>query len=276
MSVASSHALDRLADELEAKGLSEDADALREVQDELKTLERPPGLFRRMTAGMRKTASEQWGHVVGELQESQETWGLIRRRMATGEQLTPAESDKVKAQVADCFRVVPAGLLAACNSVFPVPGTGVFTPWLLKQLGLLPSRWREAHALSRLEKEHAHLLALGHVGCAERVHALIDQLEQEIDDREEAEASGALLTHWDANDNGVWDDDERAAYEQAVLDMRVKMSSHHSHKRWFFQLNAHVFGPVRLSEMGELEPEGPLLVCYDGKSGWVSYRELMG
>ena len=276
MSVASSHALDELANELEAQGLADDAQTLREVQDELEGLEKPPGLFRRMTGGIRKTASEQWGHVVGELQESKETWALIRQRMATGEPLSPADSDKVKAQVADCFRVVPAGLLAACNSVFPIPGTGILTPWLLKQLGLLPSRWREAHALNQLEAEHEHLLGLGRADSAERVHGLIDKLEAEIDAREAAEASGALLTHWDANNNGIWDGDEREAYDQAVLDLRVMMSSRHSAKRWFLQLNAHVFGPVRLSELGELEPEGPLLVCFDGKSGWIAYRDLMG
>lgn len=275
MSVASSHALDNLADELEAEGLGDDAQALREVQDELEGMERPPGLFRRLSSGLRNTAQQQWGHVVGELQESKESWELIRRRMATGEALTPAQRDAVKAQLADTFRVVPAGLLAVCNSFFPIPGTGVFTPWLLKQLGLLPSRWREAHALARLEAQQEHLMALGRVDCAERVHDLIHRLETEIDAREAAEQSGALLTHWDANNNGVWDPDELQDYQKAVEELRVTMSRKHSVKKWFLQLNAHVFGPVRLSELGELHPEGPLLVCFDGKSGWVAYEDLM-
>ena len=275
MSVASSHALDQLADELDSQGLDEDARMLRDVQDELEEMESPPGLFSRVTAGLQRTADEQWSHVVGELQESKESWVLVRNRVATGEPLTPSQADAVKAQLADVFRVVPAGLLAVCNSAFPVPGTGVFTPWLLKRLGLLPSRWREAHALARLEAQHEHLLALGKVRCAARIDEIIQGLEQEIDAREEAEHSGALLTHWDANDNGVWDPEEQLAYEKAVLDLRATLSLKHSTKRWFLQLNAHVFGPVRLAELIDLQPEGALLVCYDGKSGWVAYRDLV-
>ena len=177
MSVVSSHALDHLADQLDSQGLDEDARTLRGVQDELEEMERPPGIFSRMTGGLRRTADEQWSHVVGELQESKESWGLIRNRVATGEPLTPAQADAVKAQLADVFRVVPAGLLAVCNSAFPIPGTGVFTPWLLKHLGLLPSRWREAHALARLEAQHDHLLALGKVDCAAKVEEIIQGLE---------------------------------------------------------------------------------------------------
>lgn len=272
--MAEAAALGSLAAELEADGHADDARILREVQAEVDDIEKPPGLFKRMTEGVKKTAHQQWKNVVGELQESKQVWTLVRHRMKSGEELTIEQRDEVRAQVLDVLRVVPAGLVAAGNAALPVPGTGWFTPFILKSMGLLPSRWREAHALSTLEKEAEHLEAIGEVHRAEQVREIIGRLEAEADQREQVDRDCALLTHWDANDNGIWDADEVAAYRKCAQRIWKHRDAKAQRKFWFFQLNGHVFGPVRLSELVDLDPDGQLLVCYDG-GGWVCWRDLI-
>ena len=87
----------------------------------------------------------------------------------------------------------------------PIPGTSVFTPWLLARLGLMPSRWREAHLLDQLRKEAARLRQAGHSEQAKRVSRLGSDLEAEANARERAAHEASLLTHWDANQNGIWE-----------------------------------------------------------------------
>jgi len=272
--MAEAATLSTLAAELEAQGQAEDAARLRGVQEEIDQIEKPPGVFSRMTQGVKKAALQQWTNVVGELQESKEVWGLVRHRMKTGEELTVEQRDAVRSQVLDVLRVVPAGLVAAGNAALPVPGTGWFTPFILKSMGLLPSRWREAHALGTLEKEAEHLEAIGDVHHAQQVREIIARLEADADHRARVEQNCALLTHWDANDNGIWDADEVAAYRKCCERIWKHRDAKAQRKFWFFQLNSHVFGPVRLSELRDLEPDGQLLVCYDG-GGWVCWRDLV-
>ena len=111
----------------------------------------------------------------------------------------------MRSQMLDLLKVVPAGLIAATNSVLPVPGTSMLTPWLLVKLGLMPSRWREAHVLSQLQQESKRLRDQGFVDAAADIDALRHSIEDEADRREVAEREASLLTHWDANQNGVWD-----------------------------------------------------------------------
>ena len=141
-----------LARDLEARGVQ--VDALLALQQELDVIETPPSLLGRVTQRVRRVASTQWKHVIGELQESQEVFGLLTRRVQKQQELTPAERDAIRCQILDLLRVVPAGLIAFANTALPVPGTGLLTPWLLARLGLMPSRWREAHLLARLDAGH--------------------------------------------------------------------------------------------------------------------------
>ena len=67
-----------------------------------------------------------------------------------------------------------AGILAAANSTFPVPGTGLLTPWLLQRLGLMPSRWREAHLLLQLFKDCCQVTAPGVLFIAEAIVAPVE------------------------------------------------------------------------------------------------------
>lgn len=261
-----------LAKDLEARGVQ--VDGLLGLQEELDVIEAPPSLLGRLTQGVRKVASRQWKHVLGELQESQEVLGLLTRRVRDNEPLTPAQTDAVRSQLLDLLRVVPAGLIAFANSALPVPGTGLLTPWLLARLGLMPSRWREAHLLARLDDEARRLRALGQDAAADRVEALEHEIEEEADAREAAAHAAALLTHWDANGNGVWDDHEREAYDLAVARMRGLAKERDHQRRWFLSWNHQVFGPTRLSDVAGVQDSVALLVCFDGRSGWISLSDL--
>ena len=273
------HTLDDVADRLSARGV--ETRALHELQLELEALERPPSLITRMTSAAKDAASLHWRNFVGELSESKEAMSIIVAR-AQGADITAADRDKVRAQLLDMVKVFPAGLIAAANSAFPVPGTGLFTPWILQRLGLMPSRWREAHLLDQLHKRRLELEAKGFFSEAKALEELEHRLEAEADEREAAASSAGLLTHWDANRNGRWDADEKAAYLAELEKMRSIAKRRFERKHWFLDTEGEIFGALRLSELVEdpeckmhLEDE-ELLVCFDGKTGWVALPDLMG
>jgi hypothetical protein len=258
---------------LEQAGL--DSEDLRILQDEVDALEHPPGLFRRLTDRARNVASVQWKHLMGELQESREAMALIVGRMQ-GQQLDEADADKIRSQLMDLVKVFPAGLIAAANSAFPVPGTSVLTPWILARLGLMPSRWREAHLMDQLVKEQQRLRAAGHTELADRLAELGERLEAEAAERDSISQAARVLTHWDANENGIWDPEERTAYTKELERMRALAHRHRVRKRWFLEHEGEVFGPVRLSEI-EGEPNtDELLVCYEDQTGWVALPDVFG
>lgn len=262
-----------IADELEAKGVA--VDELRELSVELEILEHPPGLLRRVSLRARELAAAQWQHFVGELQESREAMVLIRER---GErELTPEEREIVRDQLLDLVRLFPAGLIAALNSALPVPGTSVLTPWLLVKLGLMPSRWRESHLLDQLRRQRELLANTGHAAQAERIDEILQHLETEAEQREMIRREAVLLTHWDSNRNGVWDEDELDAYTREVTKVRSLLVTHAARKRWFFELDGEVYGAARLSDLDDLKAAAKsLLICFDGKTGWVALEHVLG
>ncbi len=269
------HTLNDIAEELVADGQVEEANALLQVQAELDASEKPPGLFKRLSTAVRETAQQQWSHIVGELQESKEAWALIQNRVKTGESMNAVDKEIVRAQLMDIFKVFPATVVATANAAVPIPGSGLLTPWLLNKLGLMPTRWREAHALHELQAQEEHLRSIGDIDHADKVHGVIDQLTADADAREEMEERCALLTVWDANQNGVWDADEIETYRQAVQEIRTKLAEHGQKKQWYFMLHSHVFGPVRLNDIDDWTPDEKLLICFDAKSGWVSFADVI-
>ncbi len=273
------HTLDDVAKRLSARGV--ETRSLHELQLELEALERPPSLITRMTSSAKAAASVHWRNFVGELNESKEAMGIIVARVQ-GADVSAAERDKVRAQLLDMVKVFPAGLIAAANSAFPVPGTGLFTPWILQRLGLMPSRWREAHLLDQLHKRRLELEAKGFYSEAAALEELEHRLEAEAQEREAAASSAGLLTHWDSNRNGRWDEDEKRAYLTELERMRAIAKRRFERKHWFLDTEGEIFGAMRLSELVEdpeckmhLEDE-ELLVCFDGKTGWVALPDLMG
>ena len=263
-----------LADDLEAKGL--DVHELRDLSEELSVIEKPPGLLRRVTKRARNLAVKQWKHLVGELEESREAMALLRQQARGERELTDEEREAIREQMLDLVRLFPAGLIVAVNSVLPVPGTSVFTPWLLVKLGLMPSRWRESHVLYELRKQQDKLRDKGHGAEAERIGEILLRIETEAEERELIKRETRLLTHWDKNKNGMWDEDELEAYTAEVDKVRELALNHPTRKRWFFDADGEVFGPVRLSELDHPEEvANSLLVCFDGKTGWVALEHAL-
>lgn len=265
--------LHAVTSELERGGY--DVRELREIEHELKAIERPPGLARRLSRGVKEGAARQWRHLVGELQESREAFALLKGALG-GRPLNHEERDTVRAQMFDLVKLFPAGLIAVANSAFPIPGTGLLTPWLLRKLGLLPSRWREAHVLTELQKQQQKLEQAGKHAAAERLREIEHEIEVEAQEREQIAKDAQLLTHWDENKNGVWDDSEREQYRAEVERLRQGLPVWSAQKRWFFSYQGEVFGPLRLGALHKRgKPGESLLCCYDGKSGWVAVSDLL-
>ena len=271
------HTLAQIADELEAEGF--EVEDLRDLTEELSLIERPPGLLRRVTQRARDVATTQWSHLIGELEESREAMTLLRTRVRGERELTEEERAVVREQMMDLVRLFPAGLIAAVNTSLPIPGTSVFTPWLLVKLGLMPSRWREAHLLDQLRTQMDVLERTGHAAQATRIGEILLQMETEAEEREQIKRETRLLTHWDENRNGVWDESELEAYGREVEKVRDLMTTHAARKRWFFELEGEVFGAARLTELGDFDladqATSSLLVCYDGKTGWVALEHVL-
>lgn len=266
-------------DELGAQGY--DVAALCELQVELDVLDRPPSLLGRMTTAARDTASRHWRNLVGELGESKEAMTIIAARVR-GDVVSLEERDKVRAQLLDLVKVFPAGLIAAANSALPIPGTGLFTPWILTRLGLMPSRWREAHMLEQLREQRDRLRAHGCVRQADALEQLRTRIEHESDARHHVGHDAGLLTHWDANRNGAWDPEECHAYRRELDRMRELANRFAPRKQWFLEHEGEIFGALRLTELLE-DPEcrehledDCMVVCFDGKTGWVALPDLLG
>ena len=259
-----------LADHLHAQGV--DVTALRPLQAELDLVQHP-GAIRSLSQRALDAAKRQWSHVVGEARESRQMLGLLVTRAVKGS-LTPEESAQVREQLADMFKLVPASIIAATNGTLPLPGTSLLTPMILQKLRLLPSRWREAHVLDELQRQAEQLRAAGRIEAAEEVEALQHQLEDEADARAAAAEQRWLLAHWDADGNGVLDEDELDIYRAEVAAVRHWVSTKGPLKRWFVSYDGQVLGPMRFADVRGLpEPLG-VLVCFDGKSGWVALSDV--
>jgi len=268
-------ALDRLVDDLDAHGV--DSSGLRALQSELGDLEHPPGFFARMSKKVKDTLRRNWGHVLGEMHETARLVSLVRKAMRHGRgALTAEERSEARAQVADLLRMAPASAVFLALEVFPLPGTAVFTPWVLIRLGLLPSRWREAHVLHGLRKEADKLRQTAHPDEAAAVERMVEAVEAGCKRRERAAHEAALLTHWDFDGNGRWDPDERAAYEQMLGELSRAAHKRASDRVWFLRHDAYVFGPFRLSEMMQVETDVDLLVCLERDTPWVDFTDLRG
>jgi hypothetical protein len=263
-----------IADELEASG--HDAGSLRELQVEFNYLEKPPGFWARLTKDAREAAARHWGFVLGELQESKEAAAILGRALTAPSEVSAEDRDKLRSQLLDLMRAIPAGLVAAANAALPIPCTSLATPWLLHRMGVMPSNWREAHLLQSLQTEVSRLCEEGLSGEAAALDEIRADIESEAAARERVEHEARLLTHWDANNDGQWDDNERAAYRAAVHQVSTRLRKSAARRSWYLLHEGGVFGPVRLSNFLHEEQAPDLLVCWEGQSGWVALSDVTG
>ncbi len=265
--------LAELIERLESQGL--DTGQLPQIQGELVRLAGGGGFLARLMAQVRATADRQWTHAQAELAESRAALDLMIRRVTDdGAPLSSEERAAFSEQARDLLRVIPSGVLTLAIEAIPLPGTSLATPWLLSRLGLLPSRWREARLLESLHAEAERLRAAHADAIAQELEEVEREVADEAADRERVSHGAALLTHWDADGDGRWDPEERAAYDVEVERLRRIAEQRAADKRWFLSYCHHPFGPVRLSELLDAGASERLMVSFDGKTGWVCLADL--
>jgi len=264
--------LSGIADELEASG--HDPGALRDLQMELNCLDKPPGFWSRLTGDVREAAARHWGFVLGELHESTEAAAILGRAITAPTEVSAEDRDKLQSQLLDLMRAIPAAIVAAANAALPIPCTSLATPWLLHRLGVMPSHWREAHLLDSLQSEVDRLQQEGLALQARALEEIRADIEEEAIARDRVEHDARLLTHWDANQDGRWDEAERTAYRAAVEKLSALACRSASRRSWYLLHEGGVFGPVRLSNFLHDEQSSDLLVCWEGQSGWVALSDL--
>ncbi len=252
--------IDELVRELRAEGI--EVGGLEALDAELQAVEQP-GLLERLQG----FASTQWERALGELDESAELLGLLART-AGDEPLAHDERARLEEQLRDVVRMVPASALTV--GLKAIPGGTFVTPWVLRKLGLLPSRWREAHLLETLRKE-ADALRAEHPVAARRIDVLRATLTQEGERR--AVLQVELQAHWDADRDGLWDPEETAAYEQAVRALRARRARDGWKRGWYLACEDTLFGPTRLEELVDAELP-PVLVSWEGQA-WVRLQDLL-
>ena len=267
---------------LRAKGLAEEAADLGAVREEASAFRS----FRRrlgsrlgtLADGLKKTAAEQWQLVGQELSQSREVMSLLARRMS-GEikSFSPAEEELVRRQVADVFRMVPATALALA----PVPGIAIVTPFVLKKLDLLPSAWREAHVIHKLETTASRLRGKGEIEEADRLARMARELEAQSRDREDRartlrELPGVRLMY-DFDMDGTIDDREWEAIKADRAALRRlaagegPLEGETADDAWYFTTEGEVEGPVTLETLRALPLPEHALVHAPGIDHWIPY-----
>jgi len=266
--------LRRLTRTLRESGLDSDADEVADLEVAVEALERPPGILTRMTRAARDKAAQQWRLVLDEWGESRDAFRLLSERVTEGRTLDPHETAAVRAQAVDLMKTLPAGMVVAAVSLVPIPGTTLLSPWMLRRLGLLPSRWREDAIVARLRAESERLREKGAVEGALQLIEVAAEIEHQMVEREDAARRCALRTHWDLDGDGRICDDERAAYEAEVERLAAVIPGVGPSRRWYLLLEDQVIGPARWSEFVIADADVPLLICLDGESGWVRLGDL--
>ena len=264
--------LARLAFELERAGLP--SDELMRLHAEASALERPPGLAARLSASTTQLARSQWANLLGEWRDSREAFALLQRRLRGDAPLSDQEEERLRGQILDLLRLVPAGMIAGASFAIPLPGAFLLTPALLSRLNLLPSRWREARLQRRLQLEVERVRAAGQGGLAERLTAVQAELEREAEARDQIARDAALLRAWGPEGDPDWTDEERRVYLREVAQLAAHAREGADERGWFVLTEARVFGPTRLGPLLKLAEPGELLLRRGATGGWVALADL--
>lgn len=264
--------LARLAFELERLGLPHEE--LMRLHVEASALERPPGLAARLSANTAQLARSQWAHLLGEWRDSREAFELLQRRLRGDPPLSPAEEERLRTQLVDLLRLVPAGMIAGASFAIPLPGAFLLTPALLGRLNLLPSRWREARLQRRIQAEVERVREAGHAGLAERLAAVQAELDREAEVREQIARDASLLRAAGAPPAEGWGEVERRVYLRGLAQLADAIRSGGEARSWFVLAEARVFGPIRVGPLLALGEAEGLMVRHSGDPAWVSLADL--
>lgn len=249
----------QITEKMKAIGL--DTSHLDEIQEELSILQRP------WLAKIKYSVKKHLTHVKGEVFESVEMTKLLRKGVTN---LNAKEKEIIRAQLLDFAKIIPAGFIAASNAILPIPFTSVLTPMLLQKMGLLPSRWNEAHILHLLQEEEENLRSRGLLQLANSIHKVHDSIEEDAVVREK---HLSLLLHWDENQNGQWDQEEIAAYQAECAKIHSLTQTHGYTRNWFLSQNGLVFGPTTFDTLPKDDQE--LLIKFGTQTKWVALMDCL-
>jgi len=238
--------LDELEAHLRKEGHAEAADQIEDLRESAA----PAGLWGRVGGNLRSVASRQWELFLRELGQSRTLLSLLTRRVK-GEikHFSTEEESLVRAQLADVFRAIPATAMALA----PVPGAALITPFVLRRLGLLPSVWRHAHLLDRLERTARSLDEGGLAEEATRVRTTARRLEETERDREDRIRT--LLRHpqlrvlYDFDRDGVLGDEEWQAIKADRERLLELVRNHATSGGWYSSAGGEVQGPFTLADL---------------------------
>jgi len=260
---------------LRTKGLAEEARDIGEMREQASAMGQVGRRIGGLAGNLKEMAARQWHFFLREMGESREAVSLLRRRMS-GEikSFSPAEQELVRDQVADLFRMVPATALALA----PVPGIAVITPFVLKKLNLLPSAWREANLLHRLQETAAQLEEKGEVQEAQRLREVAAQVRAKNADR--SDRLRTLRQHpsirllYDFNMDGEIDDDEWALLKTDRQHIRACAGDDSQAPRWYFTTDGETRGPVALAELRAMPLPDQTLITVEGLARWIPFELL--
>jgi hypothetical protein len=275
------HAIDaelaQVEESLREKGLSDEASELESVRREA-PLRR--GLVRRLGAlaeGAREIGRRQLELLGKEMADSRELVSLLGARVSGKiKQFSEEEDALVRGQLWDLFRSVPATAIVLA----PVPGIALLSPFVLQKLNLLPSAWREAHVIDRLERTIEQLEEQGETEEAERLRATVAQLEERHRDR--ADRMRTLREHpllreiYDFDKDGTIDDEEWASIKEDRDTIRRAVVEGEKASRWFVSTGGEVEGPVDLVTLLEAPLPEHALVRIVELPRWVPLDLLLG
>jgi hypothetical protein len=257
MEINTENHLQKIIEQLKSQGI--DTGQLNHIQEELQQTHRP------WYSKLKQKIQKQWTHISGEIKESKRLIQLLKRRSNLDEN----EKLEVREQLADLFRMLPAGLIAAANAALPIPGTSMLTPLLLRKAGLLPSRWREAHILETLQNEQKKLESMGQTEMAKEINDLANEICEEADKRQEV---CSLLSIWDDNQNGIWDPEEIDSYNKEVQNIHLALENSRNKRNWFLMQHGFVFGPTSLPDKFE---DDKILISHGGDTKWVRFVDAV-
>ena len=261
--MSSPQKLETLIQKLEAQGI--DISEIAHLNAAITTARQP--LHKRAL----NLLKSNWRRAKGELKESKELTILFKKLHKEGSTaITEAERIFIKQQLTDFFRIFPAGLIAGVNAALPIPGTSFITPWILKKMGLLPSRWREANMLKTLQESHQKLRKQGEENLAQELLSLESTLKQEATQREVCD----LLVVWDANQNGIWDPEEEEAYQKECVKVRTIYTHSATARSWFLLHEGLVFGPTPIHNLTK-EEHPDTLTRFAEQTQWVRLSDIL-
>ena len=229
-----------------------------------------------MTQSLKDKAQKQWQLIVGEAQETAELVELINKRLLSGEKLSDEEEQQARAQVLDLMKMVPAGLITTMSALSPIPMTLALTPVVLRKLGLLPSRWKEAHVLETLRQQAKHLEKLGQQSEASQISSLISEVESQADAREASQSDAKLLAYWNSTGHDSLSEQDLNAYHFVVQTLKILKQSEANQRVWYLQNQDRILGPIRLDQVSEQTAMSTAhLICHERTLKWVKLIDIM-